>query len=328
MKYWVKCLIYAIIIALLSLALIKVARYLDHINRSTIQGVVECRTYRASSKIAGRIDSLFVAEGEWVDKGDLLYSLSTPELDAKLRQVTALEAAAEAINSEVDRGARREQIVAARSMWQKALAGEELAKQSFTRVSNLYNKGVVPRQQYDEAKANMEAMSATVRAAKAEYNLALEGATKEQKEAVAAKVREAAGAVAEVESYISDARVYAPISGRVADIVSEPGELVGTGFPVVAILDLAECWVSFSIRESDLYGIDVGYRFTSFIPALDREVELEVYYIAAEADFATWSATRARGGFDIRTFEVRARQVDSKQELLPGMSVIVYGDRL
>lgn len=323
-----KYTIIVIVLCAIVVALLFIIRHFTFVNRPVVQGVVECRTYRASSKIPGRIDSLYVAEGDNVEMGDLLYTLTTPELNAKLQQVSALEAAAEAINVEVDRGARKEQIDAARSMWQKALAGEELARRSFERVRNLYDKGVVPRQQYDEALANLEAMSATVRAAKAEYDLARNGATREQKEAVAAKVREAQGAVMEVRAYISDARVYAPVSGRVADIVSESGELVGAGFPVVAILDMGNCWVSFNIRESDLHGMDVGYRFTGYVPALERNVDFEVYYISSEADFATWSATRARGGFDIRTFEVRARTTDDGVGLLPGMSVVVYGERL
>ena len=328
MKIKCRYLFIFVVGVLLALLLIFVARYLSRLNRPVVQGVVECRTYRASSKIAGRIDSLFVAEGDMVEAGELLYTLSTPELDAKLRQVVALEAAAEAINEEVDRGARKQQIEAARSMWQKALAGEDLARKSYERVRNLYDRGVVPRQQYDEALANVEAMSATVRAAKAEYDLALAGATREQKEAMAAKVREAQGAVAEVESYIGDARVYAPVAGRVTDIVSEPGELVGAGFPVVTILDISDCWVAFNIRENDLKDVSVGYRFSGYVPAIDSSLDFEVYYIASEADFATWSATRARGGFDIRTFEVRARRVGGVDKLLPGMSVIVYGSRL
>lgn len=328
MKNKLKYSILFIIVVLVALAAIVLFRHLSRINRQVIQGVVECRTYRASSKIPGRIDSLFVVEGQWVSLGELLYTLSTPELDAKLQQVAALESAAEAINLEVDRGARSEQIDAARSMWQKALAGEELAKKSFERVSNLYNKGVVPRQQYDEALANVEAMSATTRVAKAEYDLARQGATREQKDAVAAKVREAQGAVNEVNTYIQDARVHAPISGRVADVVSEPGELVGAGFPVITILNLDDCWVSFNVKESDLHGVDVGHRFSGYVPALDSTLDFEVYYIAAEADFATWGTTRARGGFDIRTFEVRARSVGNDKQLLPGMSVVVNDGRL
>lgn len=297
-------------------------------DRPIIQGVVECRTYRASSKLAGRIDSLFVSEGDYVEQGELLYTISTPELDAKLRQVAALEMAAEAMSRELERGARKEQVVAVRNLWQKAVVGRDLAEKSYIRVKNLYDKGVVPRQQYDEALANYEAMEATANSAKAEYELVLEGATKEQKEAVAAKVREAQGAVAEVDSYLRDARVYAPISGRISSIVSEPGELISSGYPVVIILDIADMWATFNIRESDMEQISLGSRLSGYVPALARNLDFEIYYISAEADFATWSATRARGGFDIRTFEVRAKPIEPESRLLPGMSVVVNNARL
>lgn len=316
-----------IVLALLVVGIITLIRYFSRVNRPVIQGVVECRSYRASSKLAGRIDSMHVAEGDMVYSGELLYTISTPELDAKLKQVSALEAEAEAINNEVDMGARKEQVVAIRSLWQKALAGLELAEASYERVKRLYDKGVVPRQQYDEALANYRAMQATVDAARAEYDLVVEGATRQQKEAVEAKVREAQGGVDEVRSYLRDAEVYAPVSGRVSSVMAEAGELVGTGMPVVTILDIGNCWVTFNIKESKMANVHLGYRFEGYIPALDRRTEFEVYYIASEADYATWSATRARGGFDIRSFEVRARSVEHA-EILPGMSVIVYGDRL
>ena len=316
-----------VVLVLLVVGIIALLRYFGRINSPVIQGVVECRSYRASSKLAGRIDSMYVVDGDMVCKGDLLYTISTPELDAKLKQVAALEAEAEAINSEVDMGARKEQIAAMRSLWQKALAGLNLAETSYERIKKLYDKGVVPRQQYDEALANYKAMQATADAAKAEYNLVVEGATLQQREAVEAKVREAQGGVDEVRSYLKDAKVYAPVSGRVESVMAEPGELVGSGMPVVTILDVSNCWVVFNVKEDDMANVKLGYRFMGYIPALDRRGEFEIYYISSEADFATWSATRARGGFDIRSFEVRARSIEHL-EILPGMSVIVYGERL
>ena len=316
-----------IVLALLILSIVALVRYFGRVNRPIIQGVVECRSYRASSKLAGRIESMNVAEGDMVTEGELLYTISTPELDAKLSQVSALKAEAEAINSEVDMGACKEQVVAIKSLWQKALAGLSLAESSYERIKNLYEKGVVPRQQYDEALANYRAMQATVEATKAEYDLVVEGATRQQREAVEAKVQGAQGGVDEVRSYLEDASIYAPISGRVSSVMAEPGELVGTGMPVVTILDIAHCWVTFNVKEDKLASVRLGYRFMGYIPALDRRAEFEVYYISSEADYATWSATRARGGFDIRSFEVRARSVEPI-DILPGMSGIVSGDRL
>ena len=317
-----------VIVILLAFCLVMVNRYYSRRNIGVIEGRIEAEEYYASSKVAGRIDQIYIAEGDWVEQGELLYTISTPELDAKLIQVEALRQEAEAINAQVDMGARWEQIDAAEAMLLQAKAGRELAERGFERVSELFNRGVVPRQQYDEAKANLRAMSATEQAARAQYDLVVAGATWEQREAISAKVTQAQGAVDEVDSYMLDAYVYAPTSGRVSIVAAHEGELVGVGYPVVTILDIASCWATFNIREDRLHGVDVGDSFTGYLPALEQECSFEIYYIASEADFATWNSTRAKGGFDLRSFEVRARPVDGNVAVLPGMSVIVRGDKL
>ncbi|MDE5624103.1 MAG: efflux RND transporter periplasmic adaptor subunit [Alistipes sp.] len=309
------------------LAVVLISRYLTKHTPMLIQGTVECTTYKASSKVPGRIDCMKVAQGDHVEKGQLLYVLSTPELDAKLQQAEAVKSAASALDAAAIAGARVQQIQAAQNMWEKAQAGLELARKTYERVKNLYDQGVVPAQKLDEASANYEAMKATAQAAKAQYTMARDGARKEDKEAAAAKVRQAEGAVSEVESYINDAMVYSPVTGEVSTIIAEQGELVGSGYPVVAILDTSDMWVTFNVKETLLPHIDVGTRMQAYIPALDYRTELEVTYIAVQADFATWAATRTQGGFDIRTFAVKARPVGGVMTLRPGMSVLVDWDQ-
>ena len=325
MKYSKKSIIIYTILSISVIAIIASIVYsLTDENRPIIQGIIECKTHIASSKIAGRIDTILVREGEWVERGELLYIISTPELHNKLEQAEALRAEAKALQREVDRGARKQQIEAARSMVDKAEAGLALAQSTYVRIERLYRKSVVTRQQYDEAKANLEAMNANLLAAKAEYSLVLSGATSEERDIVAAKVSEATSVVDEVSLYIGDGNVIAPVSGMVSSIISNSGELVGIGFPVVTILGLNDCWATFNIKESDMHSIEYGKSIRGFIPALEKHAEFEVYYIASEADFATWTASRARGGFDIRTFEIRARCMDNNLKLLPGMSVIIH----
>jgi len=313
--------------AVIILAVVLLSRYITRRTPTLIQGTVECTTYKASSKIAGRIEEMKVSEGDRVEQGQLLYTLSTPELDAKLQQAEAVKSAASALDAAALAGARVQQIDAALNLWQKAQAGLELARKTYDRVKNLYAEGVVPAQKLDEAEANFQAMQATEQAAKAQYELARDGARKEDKEAAAARVRQAQGAVAEVESYIGDALVYAPVSGEVSTVIAEQGELVGTGYPAVAILDLSDLWVVFNIKETLLPGIRVGTRMWGYIPALDLDAEFEVTYISVQADFATWAATRTQGGFDIRTFAVKAKPV-GPVALRPGMSVLVDWDKI
>ena len=293
-----------------------------------LQGTVECTTYRASSKIAGRIEEMNLHEGQRVTKGELLYTLSTPELNAKLQQAEAAKSAATALDQKALAGARAQQIEAARNLWQKAQAGRVLSQRTFERVKSLYEQGVVAAQKFDEAEANYQAMVATEAAAKAEYELALDGASKEEKKAAAAQVQQAVGAINEVESYISDAMVYSPVDGEISSIIAERGELVGSGYPVVSIIDTADIWATFNIKETLLPKIKIGSKIVAYIPALDKDIVFEVRYISAQADFATWSATRTQGGFDIRTFAVKAYPIGNANGLRPGMSTLVDWDQL
>lgn len=319
-------IIAAAVVIIVSVVLI--SWYLRRSTPTLIQGTVECTTYKASSKVPGRIDDMKVEQGDRVEKGQLLYTLSTPELEAKLRQAEAVKSAAAALDQAAIAGVRIQQIEAAMNMWEKAQAGLELARKTYERVKNLYEQGVVPEQKMDEASANYKAMEATALAAKAQYNLAMDGARKEDKEAAAARVRQAEGAVSEVESYISDAMVYSPVTGEVSTIIAEQGELVGSGYPVVAILDMSDMWVTFNIKETLLPAIRVGTRMSGYVPALGYDVEFEVTYIAVQADFATWSATRTQGGFDIRTFAIKAKAVTEAANMRPGMSVLVDWDQI
>ena len=295
-------------------AVLLVSRYLKARTPILLQGTTECTTYKASSKIAGRIVDMKVEEGQRVERGELLYTLSTPELDAKLQQAEAVRSAASAIDQKVLSGARVQQIEAALNMWQQAQAGRELAQKTFDRVKALYEQGVVPAQKFDEAQA--------------QYDLAVDGASKEEKAAAAAQVRQAAGVVSEVESYLSDAMVYSPVTGEISTIIAEQGELVGSGYPVVAILDMSDMWVTFNIKETLMPKIRMGKRLRGYVPALDRDVDFHITYIAPQADFATWAATRTQGGFDIRTFAVKAKPLGAEEGMRPGMSVLVDWDAI
>lgn len=245
--------------AVIVLSVVLISWYLNKRTPMLIQGTVECTTYKASSKVPGRIDEMKVEEGQRVEKGELLYMISTPELDAKLEQAEAVKSAAAALDAAAVAGARIQQIEAALNMWEKAQAGLELARKTYERVQNLYNEGVVPAQKFDEAEANYKAMEATALAAKAQYDMAVDGARKEDKEAAAARVRQAEGAVSEVQSYLVDASVYSPVTGEVSTIIAEEGELVGSGYPVVAILDMSDMWVDLQHQGDPAPGHDHRY---------------------------------------------------------------------
>ncbi len=323
-KYSVNNMMLAFIAVLVAVGLVALAGFfLLTPPDEVIMGQAEATTIRISGKVPGRIASYRFNEGDQVKVGDTLVFLSTPEVQAKLMQVEAVKAAAEAQHAKALKGARDQEVTAAYEMWQKAQAGLTIAKKSYDRVRNLYEKGVMSAQKKDEAEANYNAMVATEKAARSQYEMAKEGARKEDKAAAAALVNQASGALAEVESYVEESALVAPIDGEISERFPEVGELVGTGAPIMNIADLTDMWVSFSIREDLLSQVKVGNEVKAFVPALDnQEITLKVYYMKDMGTYAAWKATKTTGQYDAKTFEVRARPVQPVEGLRPGMSVI------
>ena len=139
---------------------------------------------------------------------------------------------------------------------------------------------------------------------------------------------QARGATAEVDAYLEETKIRSPISGEVSLKLVEEGEVVGSGMPVIAVTDLDDAWAVFHLREDMLKNVYKGRKFTLSIPALDRQVEMEVSYIASVGDYATWRSSKESGGFDLKTFEVRLRPTQKVENLRPGMSVLLSVDAI
>ncbi len=288
-----------------------------------IQGEIEVSEYRVSSKVPGRILEIRVKEGDYVRAGDTLAILDAPDIRAKKEQAVSAESAAQAMSDMAANGARRQQIQAAYQVWRQAQAGAEIARKSYERVQRLFNEGVMTAQKRDEAYANYRAMEAQEKAAKTQYDMAVEGARKEEKAAAAAQVSRAKGAVQEVNSYISETVQTAQFDGEVSNIYPKVGELVGTGAPIMSIAMMNDCWGTFNVREDLLNGMKTGDVITAYSPAFNKEIKMKVYYIKDQGSYAVWKATKSNGQYDLKTFEVKARPVAGFDGLRPGMSLIM-----
>ena len=291
----------------------------------TIQGEAEMTDYRVSSKVPGRIREIRVEEGDFVHKGDTLVILEAPDVMAKYGQANAALEAARAVEDKATGSARSEQVQAAYEMWQKALAGLDVAQKTYARVEALYKDSVVSAQKHDEALAQLNAYKATERAAKSQYDMAVHGAQAEDRAAARAQVERARGAVSEVSSYIDEMTLVALADGQVTDIFPELGELVGTGAPLLNVAMTDKVWFVFNVREDMLPGLSVGTETQIYIPALDKSIGVRVTKMKDVGTYAIWKATKALGQYDLKTFEVKAVPVNmvDVEGVREGMSAII-----
>ncbi|MBQ7181564.1 MAG: efflux RND transporter periplasmic adaptor subunit [Bacteroidaceae bacterium] len=293
--------------------------------QEVLQGQAETSDYRISSKVPSRVKELRVKSGDRVKAGDTLVIMDSPEVEAKMMQATAAEAAAKAIEQKAQNGARQQEIQGAFELWQKAKAGLEVAEKTYNRVNRLFDEGVIPAQKRDEAEAQLKAMQATEKAARSQFEMAREGARREDKAAAAAQVARAQGAVTEVEGYQKETVLLALADGTVTEIFPKVGELVGQGAPIMNIARTDDVRFIFNVREDYLPGMTVGTELNVYVPAVDRELKVKVSSINVMGSYATWKATKALDQYDLKTFEVTAYPVSQAdiKDVLAGMTAII-----
>jgi HlyD family secretion protein len=286
-----------------------------------VQGEADATRFDIAARVDGRVKEIPVERGQNVPAGAVLVRIDNPETVAKHAQMKAAMAVAEAQLANVLAGTRAETIAARKAELERAQAAVVLAQKTFDRTNTLTEQGNAPQSRLDQVTDTLHESERAVDQAKSAYDQAVNGYTKEERDIARTNVEKANADIQAVQSLIDQLVVYAPVASQVYQRNVEPGEYVSPGVPLVTLIDLADVWIHFDLREDLVKSLKVGDRFDVRIPALaDRLVAVEVKLIATKGEYASWRATRASGDFDLRTFSIRAYPVQPVPELRPGMS--------
>jgi len=315
----------AFIVVLVAIVMVSAIGIIAMSNKPVVlQGQIEATEIRISGKLPGRIDTFLVREGQYVKMGDTLVVINSPEAWAKFQQVNALEDIAKFQNKKIDDGTRRQIVRSVEELWNKSKSDLQLATVTYDRIQALYKDSVVTSQRKDEVEAMYKAAVAAERAAYEQYQMAVDGAQKEDKESAASMVNAARSTVEEVSALLVDARLTAPENGQIATIFPKRGELVAPGTPIMNLVVMDDIHVVLNVREDLMPQFKMEGTFVADVPAIDKKgIEFKIYYISPLGSFATWKSTKQTGSYDLRTFEIHARPTQKVDDLRPGMSVLL-----
>ena len=294
----------------------------------TIQGHMEVEQTPVAAKVAGRIANIYVKEGDEISVGTRLIDMDSPEINAKVEEAQAAKELAQSQLDKANNGARPQEIEMAKYQYDVAQSAADLAKVTYERINRLAAEGLMSRQKRDEAYTNYVASADKAKIAKAQYDLAKTGARSEDKAAAQAQVSQVEAKLKEAMVAKEEANLKSPIAGIVDNVIVKPGQVVGQGVPLMTIVDPKDQWVVLNVTENNLNHFAVGSEFSGTVPALSvnnqpyRQV-FKVYASSVLSDFATWRPTNSKDGFDMRTFEIRARPSQSDTRLRQGMTVLV-----
>ena len=294
----------------------------------TLQGQMQMQQTSIAAKVPGRIAQIMVTEGDTVTAGQQLVEMDSPEINAKINQARAGKQIAQSQLDKAENGARPQEIAQAKAAWQANKAASDLAENTYQRVNRLYEEGLMARQKRDEAYAQYLATQDQTEAARLQYDLALEGARTEDKSAATAQVAQVDAKLDEALVAKEEANLRSPIAGIVDNVIVSTGEVIGQGVPLLTLVDTNDQWVVLNVTESYLNQFAIGQTFTGTIPALSSAdkpytKQFTVYATSTLSDFATWRPTNNDDGFDVRTFEVKARPSKPDARIRSGMSVVV-----
>lgn len=257
--------------------------------------IVAHHKINVNSKVTGRVAWIGVEKGDKVHQGQVLVRLEDDEFQAQVKQARGAVENAEAYLRQLQNGSRPEEVREAQHNLEEAradLAGDQITLQ---RTRELVEKGILSRQQLDDATFKCQADQQRVSALEQVHRLVQLGPRPEEIQRAKGALLQAQGQLAFAESQRDATVIRAPVSGTILERRAERGELITSQFAsaaeggpvgsVVSLADLSDLQVELDIAQDDFARLETrqkGIVTTDAYP--DRKYDGVIAEISPEAN--------------------------------------------
>ena len=246
-------------------------------------GRIEAVEIDIAAKTAGRVEEMFVDEGDFVAAGQILVKLDTASLEAQLRQAEAqlsqAEIGVESAKSQIRQ--REAEKAAAVAVVAQRRAEFDAAQSRLARTEQLAAKGTASRQSLDDDRARFQAARAALSAAEAHLAASDAAIATTKSQAIGAEAAVDAGraTIERLEADIEDGTLRAPRDGRIQYRVTQPGEIVAAGGKVLNMIDVSDVYMTFFLPTEAAGRVALGAEVHLVLDAAPQ------YVILARATF-------------------------------------------
>lgn len=238
--------------------------------RDLIQGKTEKEQIAVVGKIAGRIQTIKVSQGDFAHQGDTLAILDIPEVEAKKAQAEGAVTSASAQYQMARHGATANQLKQLNAKKQALEEQYVFAKKSLSRLEAMVKDSLIAQQQYDETFAKYQGAQAQLTAVNAEIADVQYGVRAEQKEMALGQEDRAKGALLEVKTAEKERYIIAPQDMTIETITLKVGELALPGYTLFnGTLDNST-YFRFTIPEAQLKNYSKGAVIEVTVPYKDN----------------------------------------------------------
>jgi multidrug efflux pump subunit AcrA (membrane-fusion protein) len=260
------------------------------------------------SEVGGILEEVHFEEGDRVEEDQILARVEDEEFVLALREAEAAFFSAESNLMKMRRLSRPQEIDTARSAYERAEADFSMARITWERRKQLYERGVVSKHEYDVAELDYKSKRAARDATKKQLDLVEEGARSEDIEMARFQVKQAEAKLSLARERLGDTRIRSPISGILARKMVDRGDLVALGTPIGNVLDMTTVETEIGATEKELPHLRMDCDVTAIVVAYaERLFPGRIACIGVKADEATG------------TFPVRVEFDNASQLLRPGM---------
>ncbi|MEZ5560409.1 MAG: secretion protein HlyD [Pseudomonadales bacterium] len=287
-----------------------------------LYGNVDMREVQLGFRVAGRLASMHLEEGDAVTPGALLATLDDQPYREAVAAATAAVDQAEAYLARLLAGSRPQEIEAARAAVSEAQAALTNSESEYARQQQLISQGASSQQLLDAARARRDQAAARVAGARESLALAVEGPRSEDITAARAAQASAAARLSQAETQLDDTLLRAPARGEIAVRIREPGAMLGVGEPVYVVTLNDRVFVRAYVSEPDLGRTAPGTEVTISRDGGERTYHGQIGFVSPRAEFTPKSVETP----DLRTdlvYRLRIVVTDADHALRQGMPVTV-----
>lgn len=295
----------------------------SQVDKDAVIGMVDAEFVDVSASLPGRVVELLVKQDDEVKEGQIVAQMKTSEIETIQSQVSEAVTIAQNQLNKVDRGVEPEVLASAKNLQQIAQQQMDLMNKTYSRFQNLYSEGVVSGQERDIVYFKYKAAQKELETAKLNVQLLERGSNDELKNSAKSILNQAKDAEKLTEQIKDNASIKAPASGKISTVISNKGEMVNAGYPMMTIQKDNSYFVKFNLRQSQMNKIDKGTSVTMKIPGCTpEEVKGVVSELAPALGYADWVPEKQNGEFELRTFQIKVKpeNPNSIKGLRPGMT--------
>ena len=249
------------------------------------QGYVEGEYVQVASPLAGRLELLAVSRGQNVAGGETLFVLEHDREQAAVSEAEQVVARAENILADLGKGKRPTEITALEARLKQAEAAYDLARDEFDRRQLLFSQHLIPQEEFDRSRTEMERSASATAQFKAELETAKLGARSDLRDAARSDVEKAVYNLQQARWQLEQKTQTAPAAGFVFDTFYREGEFVPAAYPVVSLLPPDHVKIRFFVPETILGRLAAGDKITVYLDGREQSVQAEISYISPSAEY-------------------------------------------